>query len=122
MTMSARLRWGWMVLGAVVVVAFAVGVLRDSGPRSAQALGLDPRVAITDAILMTLPERRQRVHTRMRRGAPSIIARTRCRFGSCVLLVLMFECEILLTTILFLLQTSHVNAIFVLHCRGIEGQ
>ncbi len=36
MTVSVRTRWGWMVLGVVVVVAFAVGVMRDSGPRSAQ--------------------------------------------------------------------------------------
>ena len=60
--------------------------------------------------MVTAPERRQRVQTRMRRGAPSIIALTRWRFGRCTFLVLMFEWLTLLPTRWPLAQISHVIA------------
>src|SRR5450759_2257898 len=51
---------------------------------AAGAVGVETawRMRAAYAALTTLPERRQRVQTRMRLTPPLTIARTRCRFGS----------------------------------------
>jgi len=55
----------------------------------------------------TKPERRQRVQIRMRFFEAPIVTCTRCRFGRCWLLVLMFEWLTLLATRLCLPQIAH---------------
>src|SRR5207237_488702 len=67
------------------------------------------------ATLVTRPERRQRVQTRMRRGEPSTSAWTRCRLGRWTRLVLMLEWLTLLPTRRPLLQISHVLAMIPSH-------
>ena len=65
-----------------------------AAPWPRRFLGVPPLVRYTRAertgALVILPERRQRVHTRMRRTPPLTLARTRCRFGCHVRLVLLF--------------------------------
>jgi len=65
-----------------------------AAPCPRRFLGVPPLDRYTKAertgALVILPERRQRVHTRMRRTPPLTLARTRCRFGCHVRLVLLF--------------------------------
>jgi len=58
-----------------------------------------------------LPLLKQRVHTRILRGLPSMMALTRCRLGIQVLLVRMCEWLIFIPTLTPLPQTAHTLAI-----------
>ncbi len=60
---------------------------------------------------MTLPDRMHLVHTLMRRGAPSIIARTRCRLGYQRRFVLLLAWLTLCPKTGPLPQISHTRAI-----------
>lgn len=63
------------------------------GPRPGRFTSMRRRCDQPRGAFRTLPAFRQDVQTLMRRGEPSTIARTRCRFGSQLRLVC--RCELL---------------------------
>src|SRR5205085_12700974 len=72
------------------------------------------------AAFVILPERRQRVQTRMRRTPPAIIARTVCRFGSNRRALTLFAWLFWRPTTGVLPQISHFFAMNQLQLSAIQ--
>lgn len=68
---------------------------------------------------LTRPERRQRVHTRMRKAEPLTSAFTRCKLGLKTRFVLLFAWLTLLPVWCFFPQRSQANATDLLLCCGV---
>src|SRR5437868_3718765 len=80
-------------------------ILYHNPGRDCASAGKARRAAhLNQATLRTLPLRRHRVHTRIRRTPPPTSARTSCRFGCHRRLVLLFAWLTLLPTELCLPQ------------------